>query len=514
MRIDKVYIESFKNLKKFEIDFDQNEMNSVLLGQNATGKSNLLEAIVIIFKYLDLGEIPPKEDYFEYEIKYICRDREIEVSFFDKEYEFHVKNDSETEKISISPSKFFSNKQYLPKYVFTYYSGNNDRLSKLFQLHKEQSYKTLYAEDIVQEDIEDLRRLFLVEKHHNFFVLLAFYVLNKHRKKQDNFLEKFFNIKDIESVLFILKDGSKPSWKGDERFWGADGLIRLFLSCLWDQSLAPIYEEPEHRADKEKLYLYVSQKKKLDNLIVEYFKKLKTHPQKISVFKILEGIHLAGLLDNIKIKVKKKTDGEIDYQEFSEGEQQLITVFGLLKFTQDKETLVLLDEPDTHLNPLWKWQYLELLNDMVKGSDPEAKDSTQIIINSHDPLLIGGLNKNQVRVFRRDRSNNIIAVEPESDPKGLGVAGILMSDLFGLPTILDRQTQKDLNRKRYLQGKVIRDDISDDDYQEYKKLKQKLEAYGFYEEVEDQWFKYYIAEMSKHEFVQEIDFSEDQKKRI
>ena len=71
-----------------------------------------------------------------------------------------------------------------------------------------------------------------------------------------------------------------------------------------------------------------------------------------------------------------------------------------------------------------------------------------------------------------------------------------------------------MNRKRYLQGKVIRDDISDDDYEEYKMLKQKLETYGFYEEVEDQWFKYYIAEMSKHEIVKEIDYTDAQKKEL
>ncbi|GAB3224212.1 AAA family ATPase [Spirosoma arcticum] len=48
MRIDKVYIEDFKNLQKFCIDLDRNQMNTVLLGENATGKSNFIEAIVLI----------------------------------------------------------------------------------------------------------------------------------------------------------------------------------------------------------------------------------------------------------------------------------------------------------------------------------------------------------------------------------------------------------------------------------------------------------------------------------
>jgi len=52
MRIDKVYIEDFKNLKQFNINLDEKEMKTVFLGPNATGKSNFFEALIIIFKYL------------------------------------------------------------------------------------------------------------------------------------------------------------------------------------------------------------------------------------------------------------------------------------------------------------------------------------------------------------------------------------------------------------------------------------------------------------------------------
>ena len=38
MRIDKIYIEKFKNLKDFSINLDETKMHTVLLGQNAAGK--------------------------------------------------------------------------------------------------------------------------------------------------------------------------------------------------------------------------------------------------------------------------------------------------------------------------------------------------------------------------------------------------------------------------------------------------------------------------------------------
>ena len=49
MRLDKLTIRRFKNLRDFSTDFDEKSLTTVLVGGNGTGKSNLLEALVIIF---------------------------------------------------------------------------------------------------------------------------------------------------------------------------------------------------------------------------------------------------------------------------------------------------------------------------------------------------------------------------------------------------------------------------------------------------------------------------------
>ena len=38
MKIDKVFIEDFKNLQNFKIDINETKLHTVLLGQNAAGK--------------------------------------------------------------------------------------------------------------------------------------------------------------------------------------------------------------------------------------------------------------------------------------------------------------------------------------------------------------------------------------------------------------------------------------------------------------------------------------------
>ncbi|MEQ9564757.1 MAG: AAA family ATPase, partial [Pseudomonadales bacterium] len=60
MRLDKFKIgsaknsptHSYKNLKDVEVDFDEEHWVTVVIGWNGTGKSNVLEALSIIFREL------------------------------------------------------------------------------------------------------------------------------------------------------------------------------------------------------------------------------------------------------------------------------------------------------------------------------------------------------------------------------------------------------------------------------------------------------------------------------
>ncbi len=548
MRIDKVYIEDFKNLKKFCIDLDVSQMNTVLLGENATGKSNFIEALVLIFKYLDLSnETTRKYPNFKYWIQYRCNNKIIVIDYLSKSYEVEIVGD----KTAPTLKSFFSNSgknMYLPKYVFTYYSGVSNRLDQIFWEHQENFYNRIIKPDFDKVELDQLRRLFYVKQIHSFFVLLAFFALPRIEKKSKEFLFNILGIEDLESVLFVFK---KPSWNndnGDERFWGATGLVQEFLSVLWDHSFAPIYEDKNVNIDfrrtenRKRLYLYIKDKQELKKFAKSYFDINNEKPNNTFLFKALESTYISDMLEEVKVKVKKRKDGDVTFKELSEGEQQLLTVIGLLIFTREDESLVLLDEPDTHLNPIWKYDYLSYLKTLVKTKDKvtdddetEEDETSQVLINTHDPLVIGSMEKSQVRLFGKNRQSQNgetgsektddkfeklraqalnEAIEPEKSPKGMGVAGILVSDMFGLPTILDKESQVKLNRKRYLQGRLMREPLNADEYAEYNKLKSELEEFGFYEEVEDQWFKQYLADMSQFEAFQKIEYTEEEQKLL
>lgn len=513
MRIDRVYIEDYKNLKQFGINLDEKEMKTVLLGQNATGKTNFLEALILIFKYLDLStEARRLSPNFDYNIVYKISENKIDVTFRAGTYTILVNN----EKIK-SFKSFFSKggkAMYQPKYVFTYYSGLSNKLKEHFWDHQKNFYTKIISDDFKEEELDSLRKLFYVQMIHSYFVLLAYFTHEE--EESTKFLSEVLNIQDIESILFVLK---MPIWaknrikdNPDDIFWTAKGLVRPFLDKLWELSLAPIYHHENVRIDfdeedpQDQLYLFLKDKEKLKELA-------NTYTNNTALFKALESTYISKLISEVRIKVKKaNVDGSITFKELSEGEQQLLTVLGLLKFTKDEDSLILLDEPDTHLNPIWKWRYLEFLENVVK-----RPESTQIIINTHDPLVIGSLKKEEVRIFRTKKDGKIKIEEPDIDPRARSVAGILTSELFGLPSIMSKDLEDKLNRKRYLQTMLNSGKLSMEEINEYNKLVQELDESGFYDVSIDSRFNKFIELTSKHSVFQKSILTieeEDELKRI
>lgn len=511
MRIDRVEIEDFKNLKNFSIDLDEERMKTVLLGKNATGKTNFFETLILIFKYLDLStETKRVYPNFNYYIKYHIKKFTVEINHKNKQYEIKING-----KSIVSHKEFFSEfgkTVYHPKYVFTYYSGISGKLKELFWEHQNNFYSKIIRRDFKEKELDQLRKLFYVKLVHSFFVLLAYFSFEDKEKESIQFLKDEFRIIDIESILFVLK---RPYWAKErlkknpfDIFWTADGLVRKFLKILWDNSIAPIYNNERVRIDfdeydpQERLFLFVKGKEQLKKVAEEYRSNTE-------FFKALESTYISRMIEEVRIKVKKQdVNGFITFKELSEGEQQLLTVLGLLKFTKEEDSLILLDEPDTHLNPIWKWKYFEFLESVVK-----RPESTQIIMNTHDPLVIGNLTKEEVRIFKCE-DGKIITEQPEEDPRGLGVEGILTSDLFELPTTLDNTTLTSLDRRNELLLKSKKGNLTEEDKNELNKLFNELENLGFSKTFRDPLYqRFIIAFKERYKESSKKTFSKDDIKK-
>lgn len=523
MRIDRLTLTEFRNLVSFEVDFDETSNRQVIVGRNGVGKSNLLEALAQIFCDLDLEE----DSEFGYEIEYLCNCHFVKIHSFQANKEDCKRNPSiprkfkrqywlagEAKCIGLSvgdprPYELIKEVDFyrrnasinqqpnpdrlLPLYVFGYYSGTNSRFAKIFEKHEEKYFK----EQVVGAEAP-LRPLFQAKLHHSQFALLAFYATRD--TKAQKFLENEFRIIGLDSVLFALRE---PYWKpsknekirrsaGDPRFWFAGGKVEPFLDSLFTHSFAPMSGEERIRVSigqektKERRYCFLPNQAALQAIANGLTNK--------EFFARLESLVFSDLVDgngeDVRIWVQLKGFKEpAKFQDLAEGERQLLTVLGLMRFTAEKETLFLLDEPDTHLNPAWCLDYL----DNLKNYGEEGPNS-QIIMTTHSPLTFAGMDKNEVVVMERGADGRIYAEHPATAPKGMGFAAILTSDYFGLRSTLDKATLKKIDDKRALALKSAK---TNDDRKKLAELNDELGKLDFSHAVRDPLYEEFIRAITE-----------------
>ncbi|MBB1468224.1 AAA family ATPase [Pseudoalteromonas sp. SG41-5] len=501
----------FKNLKNVTIDFEEQQWITLVIGWNGTGKSNVLEALATVF--LELIGKPqkkgthskPENPSFAYEIVYLCYGKKIKIkaepdnsaskytiSYHSIDQQDDITNKESYEKISLA--EFTKQRDYfLPKYVFGYYSGHSERMHDVFLPYLEK-----YDENLRKGINPGLRKLFYAKPVHSQFALLAF-MLNRDDFITD-FLENHFGIDTevgIDSVLFVL---NQPPWKsnasdGDPRFWMSRGVVRDFLSGLYDIAMAPIRIKRKtqkslwNTTELEHLYLYVKDLKSLERLVGD------KPPSEF--FQELESTYVSELISEVRIRVKlKKNDGSVTFRELSEGEQQLLTVLGLLRFTAEEESLFLLDEPDTHLNPKWSVDYIDYLNKFVT-SGSKGENNSHIVLTTHNPIAIAELTRDQVQILSRDdETRTIESHKPNFNPIGMGYAGIITSDMFGLATSVDSYTEDLLERKRQITAKD--ETLSPAEKADLQAINVELDNLGFRFSNRDRVFEEYLR--ARYEF--------------
>ncbi len=480
MRLKKLYIDRFKNLREFTVLFGKQELTTVLVGRNGTGKSNLLEALTIIFRDLDLGQAPS----FSYKIEYTIRGQDVVIEADPKRSRRKVIIRSDGEHAMSASFNAKKHKDLLPEFVFGYYSGPSNRLEEHFVKHQERFYR-----DLIAGKDKPLRPLFYARNVHSQFVLLSFFIRLDDVTKM--FLHEQLRIEEFDSALFVMR---QPPWKskqGDKRFWRARGSVQILLDRLYEASLAPMRRRIRvetgfrRKNSLEHLYLYLPDLKSLKKIAEQY----DWNQQEF--FKALESTYISELISEVRIKViARNVDGSLTFRELSEGEQQLLMVLGLLRFTREDEALFLLDEPDTHLNPVWSLHYMDYLKDVVG-----PLSNSHVIMATHDPLVIAGLGKSQVRILQMDEEGGRISAKiPDQDPKGMGIAGLLESEVYGLRAALDLETLAMLDEKRAL---ASRDSLDEQEKSKLAELTAALGALDFSKSARDPLYGLFVKAMAE-----------------
>jgi len=170
-----------------------------------------------------------------------------------------------------------------------------------------------------------------------------------------------------------------------------------------------------------------------------------------SIFGKLRSWHAWGLLKQVQLTVKRirkvpDDDGELDdrvltYASFSDGEQMLLGRMALLLLLRGQDnSLLLLDEPETHFNDAWKRQIIDMVDDSIlKGT------RAQVLVSTHTSLALTDVFS--CEITRLVKEKGITTAQPVAYPTFGADPGRILLHVFGAPDVIGARAAEFLRSK-------------------------------------------------------------------
>jgi len=334
MKITNLKVEGYKNL---EIQLVHNSDIIALIGNNGSGKSNLLEAISYIFRSLyRVNESVP----FDYLIEYTnSSNQKIKIE----------KNRSKVTSF-VDSIATINIKEYLPKKVIAIYSGEEDRLwNKCFFPFYDDYVKNINKSSIIGilKDTSLMPQMLYLNKFYWHISLLSLLLSDLEDNKY--FVENILKIKQVDKILFNFNKSNYTNYK--------KGLVLDFVEKIHHKNEYTLKELKELIANEG----YIPD----------------------DVYKLL---YIAFSPKNTKIitDIVIRFNQHLTIEDLSEGEKKLLLIKSAFEFAEQEDSLFILDEPDAHI-------HLNNKDQIVKTFEPYKKNR-QIVITTHSPTVTKAIN--------------------------------------------------------------------------------------------------------------------------
>ena len=355
MRIKSIKIvdKAYKNL---DINLDNNTSSIIaFIGNNGSGKSNILEAISIIFKYL--YQRKDKEIPFDFSLTYeIGGGKLVEIT--------KSRTTVITKINGVQKSDPYSD---LPKQVVAIYSGGEDRL---WRNHYEPMYNDFISKINKGSQIEIPKMLYLNKFYWPISLLCL--LLNRSNNSEDKFCEDILGINKVHAVKFEFNKNIYQDYPNNN--------VLQFISTI----------DAKDAKDAKDEYTLDELQEKIKNYdINEVFKYL--YIAFIPKYK--------KILQNITIEY----NNNLNIEDFSEGEKKMILVKAALEFAAQEDSLFILDEPDAHIHLSNKMQIKKVLE--------EYEQNRQVIITTHSPTLTKAIPKEGIYCLEKGKVKEFKDIE-------------------------------------------------------------------------------------------------------
>lgn len=383
MRLKSLYISQYKNLRDFSLSFDGSSFIDVFVGKNGTGKSNLFEALIEIFRHIDEYHRGKASCDFDYKIGFEIIDKTTEIAWDSGKL---IINGKERKTIGKTP---------LPDNVLIYYSGHNDTVTNLVK-----QYEESFRKRIKRADFEEARFFIGIGPEYKE-LLLAVLLMQSETSKARYFICQKLGIETVASeAKLVLK---RPAYADDSRFdiefndetdryWKPDGITKNFLnrlhSCI--NSGSTVRSEGYFPAeDRYILYLDIAK-------IRKEFADLSAQ----ELFRQFDNLKTLGMLAEIAIPLQLNGGVNATISHFSDGQFQSVYIYSIVELFKDRNCFTLLDEPDAFLHPEWQFDFLK---QVIEITDTNAKNN-HLLMSSHSAVTLIPHDKKKIKFF--DIKNN------------------------------------------------------------------------------------------------------------
>lgn len=357
MKIDSLEINGYKNLNGIQLAFEENSAVNAIIGNNGSGKSNILEAIVKIFSSV----ISNEKLEFMFDIRYSIDHAHYQITNKENKFIF-TKDEKAVKKQEIYTS--------IPLGIFLYYCGETDRLLKL---------SNDFVDKAFNKALKDYDEVVL--KYLSFIELKDFpCALIANAAYKNSTYQKTCDLIGIEEIGGpILLHLKRPQWSKsahitNDSFWNAQGTVANLLHSFKDCGQLQI-------TSKDNAVIIIHSLHALNDISENPF----------NLFTMFKLLMQANILESVNFDIIK--NGEtITPDALSEGEKQLAQLLCFLEATKEYRALFLLDEFDSYLHPSWQRKFAEIIADIdIRG---------QVIFTTHSPLTLGKMKRENIRIIK------------------------------------------------------------------------------------------------------------------
>lgn len=476
MQIRKLMINDYKCLHDFSIEFSISEdagSSTILIGQNGAGKSTCMEKILEILMSFSSDSIE-KNIRFDYELDYYYKGSNVRISKTGPTYTVEIDQEEKCSGVMKTVRTHMKKGRFslLPERICYFYSGVNNKA-----LARYRHIDSLYQSECIATVVEYWRstvwagqeysKQFPKRKYNycddSLTEIYLISILGGNESTEKSYLSEQCQISGLSSLTVSIDVDKMLTSLADDATMEDIGWFYDIAEFI-DPDITQILREGFLYANGHKLYFQLKDTLEFGTDTISafnYFEKLST------VFSATY---------DVSVKVG---DAIVNSKDLSEGQRQLVKVLGMLGVCNAEDCLVLMDEPDAHMNPKWKY-------DLKKTIDRCLEDAvnTQAIIATHDPLVINGVDKEHIRIFEldktafEDRSMPTTKVfEPTEDTSGMGIDGLLQSQYYGLQTSYDKRATEKFKRRQELYIKLINNEIEDNEKEELRALTKEIGSF-------------------------------------